>query len=170
MTTKEEKVCYLYHIRRKCMADDLTQGYVGISINIDKRWSEHKRKVNSSPLVSEALDKYDDVGFVIISEGSISEIRRMERWLRPERFIGWNNAKGGGGVGTHTNTARSNMKGLRFSGKLSKESVIEIYKAVGSNQSIANNYGVSRSMIGFIKRKERFTEILEELDYDHSCK
>ncbi len=89
------KVCYLYHIRRRCDAGDLKKGYVGISFCPEERWKQHKRR-KSNPHLSNALDKYEDVEMQVITSGSRSEMLRLETYLRPGDSIGWNTCAGGG--------------------------------------------------------------------------
>ena len=45
--------------------------------------------------------------------------------------------------------------------KLTNEQVIEIYHMSGSQQSIADKYGVSQRLVSLIKRKEIHTDILK---------
>lgn len=95
------KKMYLYHICREGDVGSLSQGYIGISTNVERRWKEHKAGRTNKHLKN-ALDKYDDVQFMIITEGNKDEILRMEEWLRPEENMGWNIAKGGGVPPNHT--------------------------------------------------------------------
>lgn len=55
-------------------------------------------------------------------------------------------------------TARNENHGRA---KLTNEEVIEIYHMPGSQQSIANKYGVSQRLVSLIKRKEIHTDILK---------
>lgn len=47
--------------------------------------------------------------------------------------------------------------------KLTNEQVIEIYNMPGSQQSIADKYGISQRMVSLIKRKEAHIDLLKDL-------
>lgn len=47
--------------------------------------------------------------------------------------------------------------------KLTNEQVIEIYYMEGSQQSIADKYGISQRMVSLIKRKEAHIDLLKDL-------
>lgn len=86
---------YLYHIHRVCRRGMLKEGYIGITKDPDRRFSEHKRG-GCNPHLDRALSKYDDVEITLISEGTRDEMLRMEAWLRPLEKTAWNIAAGGG--------------------------------------------------------------------------
>jgi len=92
-------VISLYWIRHKDHTDPYTQGYIGISTRLEKRWREHQRCIeNNNPkqlfhrlaikaggwddLVCEILDETDNAGS--------HEYVYRQRW-----YIGWNEAPGG---------------------------------------------------------------------------
>jgi hypothetical protein len=94
-----EAVISLYWIRHKDHTDPYTQGYIGISTRLEKRWREHQRCIeNNNPkqlfhrlaikaggwddLVCEILDETDNAGS--------HEYVYRQRW-----YIGWNEAPGG---------------------------------------------------------------------------
>lgn len=90
---------FLYHIKRKGMP--LSEGYIGITNNTSKRFSQHIRDSKSNGRsvrnrhLYNALNKYNDIEFVILEEGSDDYIKQREFELRPDVFIGWNQAVGG---------------------------------------------------------------------------
>lgn len=85
---------YLYHICRRCDKGNLSEGYIGISVDCKRRWSKHRSQPNGH--LKCAMEKYDDIVYDIITEGYEEEMLRMEQWLRPQKNIGWNIAEGGG--------------------------------------------------------------------------
>lgn len=87
----------VYWIRRKDHDDVLSQGYVGVSKDKEKRFRDHFGG-RSSPKLTRALQKYgDDIEFDTIATYSTKEgACEMERQLRPDSQIGWNIAPGGG--------------------------------------------------------------------------
>lgn len=90
---------FLYHIRRKGMS--LDEGYVGVTYNTTKRFSQHQRDTknrnrhNRNWHLYNALRKYEDIEFVILEEGEDSYILNKEFELRSLPNIGWNQAVGG---------------------------------------------------------------------------
>lgn len=86
---------YLYHIRRPGM--DTTEGYIGITTNTTRRFSQHTRekRMGRNIHLYNALRKYEDIEFVILEEGEEEYIRQREHELRPEPNMGWNHAIGG---------------------------------------------------------------------------
>ena len=80
---------FLYHIRRKGMT--LEEGYIGVTVNTSKRFSQHirdarnhKRKSRNYHLYN-ALRLYDDIEFVIIEEGDdeyiLEELRKSTNYI-----------------------------------------------------------------------------------------
>ena len=89
----------VYWIRCKWHTNYFTQGYIGISSNIDRRFKEHKSKwASSSQHLKNAIDKYkEDIVFDILFSGLEEELALLiELELRSEPSIGWNIAIGGG--------------------------------------------------------------------------
>ena len=103
----------VYWIHRKEHTDILTEGYVGVSINPDKRYEWHK--ANGNPMVARAFNKYDDIIMDIVytfDDEDTAYARETE--LRPHYRIGWNIAPGG-----HHPPSLSN-KGTAVAEKISK--------------------------------------------------
>lgn len=86
---------YLYHIFKEEDYGDLFKGYIGISktpeARIDRHFAGHGNVV-----VQRAFDKYGELCFSVITQGSEEEIKRLEKYLRPSPRIAWNIAEGGG--------------------------------------------------------------------------
>lgn len=85
---------YLYHICREQDKYNLSEGYIGVSNKPSRRWSSGGYKDN--PRLSNALNKYTDIVKYVIKLGTEKECLANEGFLRPERNMGWNIAKGGG--------------------------------------------------------------------------
>lgn len=83
----------VYWIRRKNYTDVLNEGYVGVSNDIEYRFSQHR---SNNSRVGNAIRKYDDVVIdVIYCFENLKEALQKEKELRPKKYIGWNIAIGG---------------------------------------------------------------------------
>ena len=79
---------YLYWWRDHNHTDPWTEGYVGITKDLDKRKSGHRHEHDWFR---------EDLECVVLLEGlSEAEARYLERTYRPEVNIGWNKMSGGG--------------------------------------------------------------------------
>lgn len=88
---------YVYQAARENDRGDYTKGYIGVSIDPERRKAEHiKYDKNGNVHLRRALDKYCDVEWNIIFEGSDEECYALEKELRPRPNMGWNVAAGGG--------------------------------------------------------------------------
>jgi len=100
---QNEKYC-VYWIHLKNEIDPLTEGYVGVTNDIQRRWKRHKRqaakrsdKRNGRPLYK-AFRKYGVEAFCFeILADSIDKwsAYNLEYALRPHSYIGYNSAPGG---------------------------------------------------------------------------
>jgi len=114
------KTCYVYWIRRSVHTDIKTEGYVGITSDIERRFRQHKNSVdlNYTSALVEALREYDDIVFEVIETCNIrEEAKAVERSLRPEYKIGWNVAKGGGGSSIVGPFSKNHIKNLCIAAK-----------------------------------------------------
>lgn len=91
-------IYWIHHPTHVCMK---TQGYIGITKNVDKRWKEHKQYAKAPytkcAVIERAISKYGDL-FVweIVLEDVEKELAEfVEFELRPTTNIGWNLAVGG---------------------------------------------------------------------------
>lgn len=80
--------------------DIMTEGYVGVSNNPKRRFSEHKNnsslRKDKNPFFSRALKKYSDkIIQTIIFQGTKEACYKLEEEIRPTNNIGWNANKGG---------------------------------------------------------------------------
>ena len=88
----------VYWISTKGHTDYNSQGYVGITNNINKRFKEHQKKTGSH--LQRAITKYgwSNLNKTILVSNVDKELAMLvESMLRPNMQIGWNIASGGGG-------------------------------------------------------------------------
>lgn len=94
----EESYMYcVYWIKAKEHTDVASEGYVGITKNLQERMRAHKKNKRKTPL-TDALKKYgkDNVEVVILESSiSLEEALAKEEALRPTQNVGWNCQKGG---------------------------------------------------------------------------
>ena len=91
-----------------------TDGYVGVSNNPHKRFYQHQQnaRLGKKDHLCNAINKYTDLCFTIISEGTKQECLEFEKFLRPACDIGWNITTGGGfppAHKKHTEEAKSKI-------------------------------------------------------------
>lgn len=119
-----DEMCYVYWIRLPEHTDINTQGYVGVtSTNFRDRWNAHKQWA-SQPFTQGNERLYDALNNshqliyeVVFYSFCYEECLELEEKYRPERYIGWNKAKGGG-----------RLDGW-FSGELAKIKAIQRWQA-----------------------------------------
>lgn len=88
----------IYWIRKPTDTDIFTQGYVGISNNIKRRFREHEKCRGTSAVLFSAINKYSWdwlVKGVIATETSREAAMALENTFRPTENIGWNIRAGG---------------------------------------------------------------------------
>lgn len=87
----------LYWIRQKEHTDIFSQGYVGVSNNVQRRWSDHAWKAQNAHLAN-AIAKYgwDNLVKEVVLIGETDYCLEIESRLRPSDSIGWNIVAGGG--------------------------------------------------------------------------
>lgn len=86
----------VYWIRKEKHTDILSEGYVGITNNFNRRMAEHNRK--GSSILGKAITKYswDSLIKQVVVEGIDQELAELcENMLRPCEMIGWNICIGG---------------------------------------------------------------------------
>lgn len=90
---------YVYHICREGREDELDHGYIGVTVDPQRRWDQHQRcayNQNLQQKVYHFMRKFKDtISFRIIFEGSFEEAYEFEAAQRPEQGMGWNMARGG---------------------------------------------------------------------------
>jgi group I intron endonuclease len=87
----------VYWIKRIDCTDIYSEGYVGISKNVKRRFNDHKRSKNRHSIVHNSILKYEDIEIINVHENlSLEEAKTIEEKYRPKECIGWNLAKGGG--------------------------------------------------------------------------
>lgn len=86
----------VYWIHHKDHIDMFSQGYVGVSKNIEARWFRHSRYSENQHLKA-AIKKYGWNNLVkeIVVIGEEKYCYELETKIRPSKQIGWNIAEGG---------------------------------------------------------------------------
>lgn len=87
----------VYWLRCKDHTDMFTQGYIGVSNNVERRLNQHKIR-NENPLLKRAIKKHgwDNLVKQILVISDKNYCLGIEAQLRPSEKIGWNITKGGG--------------------------------------------------------------------------
>lgn len=101
---KFDAECYLYWLHDVSEKDISTDGYVGISLNPDKRCKGHESNFQTrreGQYLDNSVYDLNDVVFEIVHCGSQSEVEDFERTIRPTKGIGWNRGAGGGSKTGH---------------------------------------------------------------------
>ena len=90
----------VYWIRYPEHTNALTEGYVGITDDFERRISEHKKTAIKNPVTpkDQALvgERGHEIIIDVIFEGTAAECADEEYRLRPKKNIGWNVLYGGG--------------------------------------------------------------------------
>ena len=89
----------IYWIHYPEHTDPLTEGYVGITNDFERRISEHKKTAIKNPVTPKdqalAGERAHEIIIDMIFEGTPSECAAEEYRLRPTKNIGWNILYGG---------------------------------------------------------------------------
>lgn len=87
----------VYWIAHKDHTDIFSQGYVGVSNNVDYRWNTHK-SLKTNVHLKNAINKYgwDNLVKKVVLIGEEDYCLEVENKLRPGDKIGWNLVCGGG--------------------------------------------------------------------------
>lgn len=87
----------LYWIRHQDHTDIFSQGYVGVSNNVKKRWYDHKTYTNNAHL-KHSIQKHgwDNLIKEVVLIADDDYCLNIEKQLRPSDKIGWNIVMGGG--------------------------------------------------------------------------
>ena len=120
----------VYWIHHAEHTDMFTQGYIGITKNIVKRFEEHKNRP-SNPHLKNAINKYgwDNLVKEVILVADKAYCLMIEAELRTKEQIGWNINKGGGFL---PETAWNKGIKLNEEQKAKQFSLVEFVKKHGS--------------------------------------
>ena len=89
----------VYWIHLDIHIDPYSQGYIGVTINFDRRIKSHIRSAKKCAHLNEHIQQNilsDNIKIDILHEDEESICYEYEKKYRPELNIGWNIAKGGG--------------------------------------------------------------------------
>ena len=117
----QEAMVYWAHHRAD--KDIATQGYVGATIDLERREREHLRGYGGSSLLYDAILKHggDIVFEVVMRYNTKEEALIAEKKLRPEANIGYNQYAGGGGTTECSDETRKKMSLAQIGIKKSEE-------------------------------------------------
>jgi group I intron endonuclease len=87
----------VYWIHHKDHTDMFSQGYIGVSSNVKKRWYDHNHKPSNAHLQN-AINKYgwDSLVKEVLLVANKAYCLMVESQLRSTDSTGWNVVKGGG--------------------------------------------------------------------------
>lgn len=148
-TSKKEEVYYLYWIHRKCHTSIKKEGYIGVTFDIEGRFTQHRclARNNNQNHVYRAIRKYDDIEYKVLCAGSFEYICDLERELRPIENIGWNIYPGGNVARGYTISEESKMK---LSASISKFSrlqalniLVDYFENSMTKSGISRKYNLS---------------------------
>jgi predicted GIY-YIG superfamily endonuclease len=162
---------YLYWIKHKSHTDFLTEGYIGITYDFEKRMLKHKANIKSHKMkVYSFLRQFnkEDLEFKVLVIGSEKYCRDLEYKIRPLPDIGWNSAQGGGKKKPLEleEKLRSSLSNFQSSGRVNKTiPSFEEYEASNSDQIQKLKSETDSLPIGpFIQRKQSIAKQLAFLE------
>ena len=122
---KSDLTC-VYWIRKVEHTNIYTEGYVGVSTNIERRWREHvtEARANRHPnsFLRNVINKHypDNLIFEIVYVSNEDKCYNYEEMLRPETNIGWN-LRSGGPVGKMSEEGRKAISARTLGKKLTEK-------------------------------------------------
>ena len=122
---KSDLTC-VYWIRKIEHTNIYTEGYVGVSTNIERRWREHitEARANRHPnsFLGNAINKHypDNLVFEIVYLSNEDTCYNYAEMLRPETNIGWN-LRSGGPVGKMSEEGRKSLSTKYLGKKLTEK-------------------------------------------------
>ena len=122
---KSDLTC-VYWIRKTEHTNIYTEGYVGVSTKVERRWREHvtEARANRHPnsFLCNVINKHypDNLIFEIVYLSNEDNCYKYEEMLRPETNIGWN-LRSGGPVGKMSEEGRKAMSARTLGKKLTEK-------------------------------------------------
>jgi hypothetical protein len=89
-----KKQGYVYWIHCIEHTDPYTQGYIGVTNNLESRFRDHKYR-SQNPHLKAAFNKYIDIVIDAVFVGDYDFCYIIEEQYRPNTEIGWNINQGG---------------------------------------------------------------------------
>ncbi len=140
-------MCKVYWLHHKDHTN-IHEGYIGVSINVDRRLKEHFSN-KENPHLHYAFQKYNNIECTILLEGSEDYCYEIEKKLRPNKKMGWNIAEGGAKppiqIGNQWNKGRRHSKEFKM-----KMSIIHKGKILSEE----HKEKIGRSHIGIFPNEE----------------
>ena len=122
---KSDLTC-VYWIRKVEHTNIYTEGYVGVSTNVERRWREliTEARANRHPnsFLCNAINEHypDNLIFEIVYLSNEDNCYNYEEMLRPETSIGWN-LRSGGPVGKMSEEGRKAISNKTLGKKLTEK-------------------------------------------------
>ena len=122
---KSDLTC-VYWIRKVEHTNIYTEGYIGVSTNIERRWREHvtEARANRHPnsFLRNVINKHypDNLIFEIVYLSNEDNCYNYAEMLRPKTNIGWN-LRSGGPVGKITEEGRKAISAKTLGKKLTEK-------------------------------------------------
>ena len=122
---KSDLTC-VYWIRKVEHTNIYTEGYVGVSTNVERRWREHitEARANRHPnsFLCNAINEHypDSLIFEIVYLSNEDNCYNYEEMLRPKTNIGWN-LRSGGPIGKMSEEGRKAISNKTLGKKLTEK-------------------------------------------------
>ena len=122
---KSDLTC-VYWIRKLEHTNIYTEGYVGVSTNVERRWREHitEARANRHPnsFLCNAINEHypDNLIFEIVYLSNENNCYNYEEMLRPKTNIGWN-LHSGGPIGKMSEEGRKAISAKTLGKKLTEK-------------------------------------------------
>jgi group I intron endonuclease len=164
--------CAVYWIHHPSHADIFSQGYVGVSVNFDRRLRSHKRSAQNAHLRN-AVQKYGWENLVkkTVLIADTDYCLDIETKLRSEDNIGWNIIKGGGippkPKKGHSKGKTAWNKGLAWSDEFKEKVSAGVTKLWKNPEYREHMSKAHRGQVSGMKGKQHTPEALAKMSDSH---
>lgn len=132
---------YIYWVRSPEMTDPMSEGYIGITNNYERRFSEHKSRGYDTYFGNVIKSKgWESLTKSVIDRGTLDDMLKVELNLRPEEHIGWNLTKGGGYPPKCTTKTAKAIHESKIKSGFYKSENFKIQCKLGSNTKRKNGF------------------------------